>query len=390
MKLSVGFATALAGVATALSSDQPADVYLLRSKQASSSNTPSLPRQIARLIFLQRLSPEGQHATWDLPESISNEKAVEYLNEFGMAPQGLFSNAASTDPSQLVVMVEGITADDAKTLQKSLGVAAPNFRVGDAPSAAGNDLLLANDFQNVGVTSKNCQLEKAINPFAEECWTGKSAVARFDAKKDSSIVASLTENISRLRSLATNGEMETTLIIMPESSRKSQIRSWSSKPEEIRRRQVEEVMTNSDEHDQPAATSPVQSKIPFPSHFPRGSIPSCFSSKDACEKATGNCSSRGNCLNKYQKSDGTSRGTCFACQCLATDSDGAANSTKAGSRTHWGGPACSQVDVSVPFWLFAGFTIAMIGALTFAIGLLFSVGEEPLPGVIGAGVSRSK
>jgi 1,4-dihydroxy-2-naphthoate octaprenyltransferase len=49
---------------------------------------------------------------------------------------------------------------------------------------------------------------------------------------------------------------------------------------------------------------------------------------------------------------------------------------------------CQKKDVSVPFWLLAGFTIGIIGVVTFAIGLLYSIGEEKLPGVIGAGVSR--
>jgi 1,4-dihydroxy-2-naphthoate octaprenyltransferase len=46
--------------------------------------------------------------------------------------------------------------------------------------------------------------------------------------------------------------------------------------------------------------------------------------------------------------------------------------------------------VSVPFWLFFGFTVIMVGILSMSIGLLYSIGEEKLPGVIGAGVSRSK
>ncbi|OLN81498.1 putative endoplasmic reticulum membrane protein [Colletotrichum chlorophyti] len=391
MKLFLGLATALAGVATAMSSDQPVDVYLLQSKQQSSSNTiPSLPRQIARLVLLQRVSPDGQHGTWDLPESISNEKAVDYLNEFGKAPLALFSNAASTHPSQLVVMLEGITADDAKTLQKSLSADGPTFRVGDAPSAAANDLLLADDFPSVGVSPKQCTFDKAINPFAQNCWSGKSSVVRYDLKKDSSIIKSLTDSAKLLKQLATNGEMETIIIAMPESSRNSQVRQWSSKPEELRRRQVEEVMTEADDHDQTVATStststsPAQTTLPSGAPFKRGSIPSCFKSEDACNEGTRSCSGHGKCVNRYASSDGKAQGTCFACSCLNTKNN------KTGSVTHWGGPACQKIDVSVPFWLFTGFGIAIIGALTFAIGLLFNVGEEKLPGVIGAGVSKTK
>ena len=55
--------------------------------------------------------------------------------------------------------------------------------------------------------------------------------------------------------------------------------------------------------------------------------------------------------------------------------------------TQWGGPACQKKDVSVPFFLLAGFTIAILATVTWAVGLLFSVGQEKLPSVIGAGVA---
>lgn len=61
---------------------------------------------------------------------------------------------------------------------------------------------------------------------------------------------------------------------------------------------------------------------------------------------------------------------------------------KQGNRTiHWGGAACQKKDISGPFWLIVGFTVVMIGLVSWAIGMLFSIGEEKLPGVIGAGVS---
>lgn len=56
----------------------------------------------------------------------------------------------------------------------------------------------------------------------------------------------------------------------------------------------------------------------------------------------------------------------------------------------WGGPACQKKDVSIPFWLLAGFTVLLVGVVTWAIGLLYSVGSEELPSVIGAGVSGGK
>jgi hypothetical protein len=53
----------------------------------------------------------------------------------------------------------------------------------------------------------------------------------------------------------------------------------------------------------------------------------------------------------------------------------------------WGGTACEKKDVSVEFWLFASFGIAMTGLVAGAIGLLYIMGTEELPSVIGAGVA---
>lgn len=41
----------------------------------------------------------------------------------------------------------------------------------------------------------------------------------------------------------------------------------------------------------------------------------------------------------------------------------------------------------MPFWLLAGISIAMVATVSWGIGLLFSIGQEDLPSVIGAGVA---
>lgn len=55
--------------------------------------------------------------------------------------------------------------------------------------------------------------------------------------------------------------------------------------------------------------------------------------------------------------------------------------------TYWGGPACQKRDVSVQFWLIALFSVGMVGLISFAVGQVWSMGDEELPSVIGAGVS---
>lgn len=56
----------------------------------------------------------------------------------------------------------------------------------------------------------------------------------------------------------------------------------------------------------------------------------------------------------------------------------------------WAGAACQKKDVSVPFLLFAGFGIVMAALIAGAIGMLYNMGSQELPSVIGAGVAGPK
>lgn len=117
----------------------------------------------------------------------------------------------------------------------------------------------------------------------------------------------------------------------------------------------------------------------------------CFTSYNSCVSATSNCTGHGACIDKYaaSTSDGQSGDRqCFVCACGSTK----ANPEKADEDLHvqWGGAYCQKVDISSQFWLLAGTSILLVGVVTGSIALLFNVGEEKLPGVIGAGVSRSK
>ncbi|KAK7430176.1 hypothetical protein QQZ08_003361 [Neonectria magnoliae] len=378
MKLTIGLSAALASFAAA--AQQAAKVYILPAT-LSASSTPVSP-SIARLILLQRLAPIGKGASFsDVPDTADPEEVVALMNKFGKEPLQLFTEDERVSPSQLVIMLEGMT----DTQIYHMGVALemqPAFTIANPPSKSAHEQLLKNDFYNAGITNEHrCSLDQVINPFEESCWSGLSTVAKYDVSKDSEILVKLLKRISQLTKLAASGEMETTLVLLPSSDSTSP-KQWSDKPQELRRRQAEAVISF-DATDSTTQTSSISSSAP--AFFTGiGSIPSCFNSKDSCSTGTGNCSGRGSCLNKYAKTDGSDgKEVCFTCHCLSTSSGN-------GSVTHWAGPACTKADISVQFWLFAGFTIVMIGVLSLAIGMLFSVGEEKLPGVIGAGVSRSK
>ena len=55
--------------------------------------------------------------------------------------------------------------------------------------------------------------------------------------------------------------------------------------------------------------------------------------------------------------------------------------------TYWGGPACQKKDISVQFWLFVGSGVVLAFLVSAGIGMLYTMGAEELPSVIGAGVS---
>lgn len=77
-------------------------------------------------------------------------------------------------------------------------------------------------------------------------------------------------------------------------------------------------------------------------------------------------------------------GNSYTCLCnstiVRTNEDGSTKSVK------WGGNACQKKDVSAEFVLFAGFGIFFTAVVVGGIIMLYSMGSQELPSVIGAGV----
>ncbi|PLB44681.1 hypothetical protein P170DRAFT_390929 [Aspergillus steynii IBT 23096] len=111
--------------------------------------------------------------------------------------------------------------------------------------------------------------------------------------------------------------------------------------------------------------------------------PVCYASNSSCSEMTRNCSGHGYCYKKSGSSDQNAPSDCYACKCQETTirkDDGTIQKIK------WGGSACQKRDISSPFFLVAGITILVLLATGAAIGMLYNVGQEQLPGVISAGV----
>lgn len=107
----------------------------------------------------------------------------------------------------------------------------------------------------------------------------------------------------------------------------------------------------------------------------------CYQSEDTCSSKTNACSEHGKCVEING---------CWACACTPsvkrTDRDGEIHVRT----THWAGAACEKKDISVPFNIFLIFTIVMVLTIGGVITMMFSMGAEPLPSVLAAGVAPTK
>jgi homogentisate 1,2-dioxygenase len=80
-----------------------------------------------------------------------------------------------------VVLLEGSTAEQSARVEKELGQHAA-FTISDPPSATANSHLMA-VLQRLGVASQQqCDISDVINPFDDSCWTGPSAVVKYDLR----------------------------------------------------------------------------------------------------------------------------------------------------------------------------------------------------------------
>lgn len=175
MKLTHGLTAALAGFASAASSQQPAQVYLLPSSDAASTQSPAtISASLARLIFLQRLSPFGQGPSIiDGAGGADLDTVVKTMNRFGKAPPSLHPESELSP--QLVLILEDMTTEQMSELQKQVKGAykgmKPAFEISNPPSTRAHDDLVEIDFYNAGLTSHTkCDIELVIDPQNEKCW----------------------------------------------------------------------------------------------------------------------------------------------------------------------------------------------------------------------------
>ncbi|KAK2759059.1 hypothetical protein FQN54_003158 [Arachnomyces sp. PD_36] len=380
---------ALSAGVLAAATQNTAQIYTFdteTSPSSSSQEIETLSASTARLILSRRLGSSQFSQLGDVDESVLGQ-----IDKFGGVQEGIFGQDG--DVSKLLVVVEGVKEGDVTAeaasggfvvkdgsedlVQEGLVASLLGRKVGKA-----HGLECAYEFEDGEVVFDVLDTEKCVEKDAilenngdkaslsnlkVSSWTGRSTTAVIKIKSQST--STLETLISELSSLAKSTNQESTLILLPSTSTTNKLTRRSA------------------QYDYDYASSPAPA--------PTGSIPStllpiCHTSESSCQSATNNCSGHGTCYRKYGSQDNgdDDSGDCYACRCERTivrkNDDGTVKTVQ------WGGSACQKKDVSIPFWLLAGFTVLLVAVVSWAIGLMYSVGGEELPSVIGAGVSGAK
>ena len=241
----------------------------------------------------------------------------------------------------------------------------------------------------------------AEQPTELKNFDGKHSMLRFTVSKKEQMAA-FAESVKALASLASSRASSLTFLFVPSASGSTKP---SKKPfgltkrdsKALRAPQEKPLLSAGNSGPAAAEASFVPSEPVSPnfaaSKVLSGPIPTCFSSKHACEQRTNNCTSHGECILKWSTDTTNDEGSiskqdCFGCACTKPD----VRKNKDGSKktTNYGGAACHKKDIVFPFWLLAGTTVAIMSIIGFGLGMLYDMGNQELPSVIGAGVSGPK
>ncbi|KAH8597429.1 hypothetical protein B0O99DRAFT_76907 [Bisporella sp. PMI_857] len=381
MKLTVGLLlSTFASLAYAGSED--AGVYIFQKGEwPSSAKPPVLSPEEARLIMAQRLGVPQYH-------SIGDENWIQNINKFGGSQE-----RGPNQVPELLLVVEGVTTQTALPLGKPFMSLEAAFKISNPPSSSWTQRLVRDLRKQIGVGNEKCDIEDDIDPFNTSCWTGKSKIISIDLAAKTPSMQQLRKIKDRVIESANNGEMNVAVVFMPESCRSARnptnpygTYSMPSQVQLERRAQAEEPMTGISAA--PLVPSAVELNRDTSSNDSKliiGVPKVCHTSLDSCNNATNSCSGHGKC---YKKS-GSGETACYTCQCVASRRNFTFGDSRRAGFTfdYWGGAACQKKDVSGPFWLLTTFTLVVVGLVAWGISMLFAIGEEKLPGVIGAGVS---
>lgn len=403
MRLSFGLLLpAIAGVAHATSSR--VDGFIFTASKDLDAGSVSLTPEQVRVVLAQQLDVTQYHS---LGAGDRSEKELKFINTFGGQHPKLIDKdvAGATSLRHLVVFLD-VSLEGSKALKakwSAKGRTEPSFVMVGSPGPESVGVLVRDFQQQISPRElpdedMQCTLTRAIDASASECWSSKNShiMHWFTEDSVSKVILHLTTSTNNFQSdfdtfvesqdslfrAIEKGDLEATFLLMtPGQTKHFKYLSepWGSyslpdSDSDLRKRQQELPMSDvvsSSSSSAPSGPQPTSTPI-------RGLPPLCYNTLESCNTSTQNCSGHGACARKFGPAKGESGASCFACKCYSPDK------TRKG---HWGGAACQKQDISAQFWIIAGFSALLIGIVSYAIGMMFSIGSEKLPGVIGAGVA---
>ncbi|SZF01880.1 unnamed protein product [Blumeria hordei] len=343
-------------------------------------DTPQLSLDQSRLVLAQRLDISQHYRLQDY-----NELSLSHINRFGSEQQPIFDSNWHKIP-ELVLVVEGVSSMISQFISDAISPINPNFTIVAGTTTSENSLLISELQAQAGKLGTSCSLENAINPSQKSCWSRDQIMIRFNLNNEKNGMSRLINAQNRIKQLSKKGEMNAAIVLFPEVS-------GTLKPSENAEDEDEKSARKRQHKEEPLIYTPSvvssvkQLQSSRSKDKPMKGIPQlCHKSLDLCVSSTNNCTGHGECFKKYGDRD---KGDCYTCGCKATnDTVTWAKGTKKGWKiTYWGGSACHKEDISGAFWLISVFSVTAIAVVGWGIGMLFSIGAESLPGVIGAGVS---
>ncbi|KAL3438580.1 hypothetical protein BDV09DRAFT_159147 [Aspergillus tetrazonus] len=324
----------------------------------------------------------------------SDEENLEFLNRLAGPPTRLFgAPAADGGLDTLLVVLEGLTDEIERSIQAEYQdeLLTTELVTGSAENTFLDYILEARLEGIVSPESKHCSLTSDTNEgfvmsclpanfnltlgsgFLGQITIGESWIDNrkelvvmhiaFKSQGSTAYINELKAFLSDLRSLSLNGR-RVTAVALPDLNA-------SQKLSRTRRAAEHTALDTTFSWDR-------DERLMIADQHAQASLslgPVCYASNSSCNDATDTCSGHGAC---YEKSGG-----CYACLCHDTYVKTASGAER---KIRWGGSACQKRDISTPFFLIMGVTVAVLLAVISAIAMIFGIGNDELPGVISAGV----
>ncbi|EGD95962.1 hypothetical protein TESG_03424 [Trichophyton tonsurans CBS 112818] len=387
---------------------------------------------IAKLLLERRLGwPESSSTIGEV-----DEETIQELNLFGGQQALPFTDTNKEQPHKLLLILEGVGSEDIKSLETKTP---HDFAISSPPAFYLDDSILSSFVSEksqschdpntclygeeeasctgfVAMRSQNsgaCPQDAQLFSEMPDCTSGSAKIRKLieqviagsSTYKHTSFVIRLRasespllqdgEFISLFKSLAalsSDLNVESTIITVPYDTytkNRSQARLPADKP----KLKLHQGLSAAKKAVRADATStsvarPSATAKPTPAFH----LPVCYTKNETCTERTNNCSGHGSCYLKRTSSKNSTSSSnendCYACKChrtvVSTNKDGKTKTVQ------WGGPDCSKRDVSMQFWLIGGLSVVLVLGVAYGVGMLFSIGEEELPGVLSAGVAPPK